>query len=191
MANPASGTITLAGIYNEGIAGGCVADAVSNFSLSACATGYGIATDPDAMSEFYSKACPTANYTVYVYITFADDPYLEDLANYAIYYTLNNGADVTLEKFDNLGGTWEDCNGAFTFVVSSGTYVTIGLKKTDNTNGISFFGEVLPSPGCSSCGDIYCGTENVGLNPLVVGTITSDTYVGLCPAVKGGEFALC
>ena len=66
MANPASGQITLAGIYNEGINGGCLGDAVANFSLSACANGYQISTDPDSMSEFYSKACPaTFNYSFF------------------------------------------------------------------------------------------------------------------------------
>jgi hypothetical protein len=62
MALPSSGPLSIADIRNEGVAGGCY-PAGDPYSLGLLATAFGIPTDPDSISEFYGRSCPTSTTT--------------------------------------------------------------------------------------------------------------------------------
>lgn len=62
MPVPSSGPVSLVGIKNVGVSGGCYSS-LSPASLGLLATAFGIGTNPDAMSEFRGLSCPGGSCT--------------------------------------------------------------------------------------------------------------------------------
>lgn len=92
MAIKSSGTLALySDIWAAGVTGGCLSNITTNISLSNAADGFGIPTNPNAMSEFYGLECPVV---VDFYGTFLGDPFNESLSSWGFYYSINSGGDT-------------------------------------------------------------------------------------------------
>jgi len=187
MALPSSGPLSIADIRNEGVTGGCYS-AGSPYSLGSLATAFGIPTDPDSISEFYGRSCPTTTtstttstttvaYTVNIYIRQGTTP---TPAGSAAMYRSINGINWTYSgPIDTTTCTLYPVN---TFTVPSGTTLYIGVVNSSN---IDVYFNAAASSTCPSNAAIYCFG---GFSQ----TITANTNIAVTAYVaKFGTYVEC
>jgi hypothetical protein len=125
MALPASGQISINDIYTEANNGGCYTPQIclgnpGCFSLNSLATDFGIATDPDSVSEFYGLSCPLLTMQLYHKRNSNSPAY-----GYNVYWSTD------CSTFTQWNGT--DCSesdsctddGTFTIAVNTNIYVMV------------------------------------------------------------------
>jgi hypothetical protein len=174
MPLPSSGQISIADIRNEAVTGGCYSPS-SPYSLGALATAFGIGTNPDAMSEFYTRSCPT--YTVNLYRKQGRVP--SPLTSAQLYSSIDNINWTYRGPIDSTTCTLYPVG---TFTVSSGTTVYIGI-----TNGSDY--AYFNAAATSTCPDntaTYCFGE-------FSQTITTNTNLSITAYVDrfGGTYVPC
>ena len=184
MPLPSSGQISIADIRNEAVTGGCYSSGGS-YSLGALATALGIPTDPDAMSEFYSKSCPTTTtttlpvYTVNLYARLGLTPSPLDVAN--LYTSEDN---ITYTFRGEISNTTCTLEASFTT-----TNNNIGVTYTSASfaeQGIRF-NAVAGTTTCPSNASSYCyGQYAAALNNIGTNNIAVTAYVA-----KFGFFEEC
>ena len=196
MALPSSGQISIADIRNEGVAGGCYsASPGTPYSLGLLATAFGIPGDPDAISEFYGKSCPTTTtstttttttvvYTVTVSMKQGITP---TPAGSAFLYTYSTGtptyrgpiSDTTCQSFP-----------VSTFTVPAGTTLYFGVIADVNaTASTEVYFNAAVSSTCPTNNATYCyggfsQTINANTNIAITAYVAKfGTYVacgGIC-----------
>lgn len=133
--------------------------------------------------------------TVSVFARFYADPTNETTTNFGLYYSFNNGEDTLLVTADNID---TDCQGVATVYVPSGTTFHIGFRSA--TGGklqtpYNFDGAHANSGDEIDCPNTlnytYCGTNNVGGDPLSVNISGNDVNIALTIAVVKGSFVSC
>ena len=174
MALPSSGPLSIADIRNEGVAGGCYS-AGSPYSLGSLATAFGIPTDPDSISEFYGRSCPTTTTTtstttttttaLYTVTIYAKHNAASPLLGGADLYTSNDGINYTPRGFINSS----TCEQRASFNVTSGTVLRLGVTDI-NGDAISFnatTGTTCPLNEANFCYGDYSITINGNTNLAV------------------------
>ena len=199
MPLPSSGQISIADIRNEAVTGGCYS-AGDSYSLGALATALGIPTDPDAMSEFYSKSCPTTTTTttttstttttttvVYTVTVSMKQGITPTPGGSAFLYTYSTGtptyrgpiSDTTCQSFP-----------VSTFTIPAGTTLYFGVIADVNATASSevYFNAAVSST-CPSNTATYCyggfsQTINANTNIAITAYVAKfGTYVacgGIC-----------
>ena len=189
MPLPSSGQISISDIRNEAVTGGCYSSGGS-YSLGALATALGIPTDPDAMSEFYSKSCPTtttttstttstttAVYTVNLYrkqgITPTPDTSAQLYSSIdGINWTYRGPIDTTTCTLYPIG----------TFTVPAGSTLYIGVVDGSN---VEVYFNAAASTTCPSNAATYCFG---GFSQ----TINANTNIAITAYVaKFGSYVVC
>ena len=188
MPLPSSGPLSIADIRNEGVTGGCYS-AGSPYSLGSLATAFGIPTDPDSISEFYGRSCPTTTtttstttttttpvYTVTVYMKQGATPTPDESA---FLYTYTTGtptyrgpiANTTCQSFP-----------VSTFTVPGGTTLYFGV--IDGFDNEVYFNAAVSST-CPSNAATYCYG---GFSQ----TINANTSIAITAYVaKFGSYVVC
>ena len=189
MPLPSSGQISIADIRNEAVTGGCYS-AGGSYSLGALATALGISTDPDAMSEFYSKSCPTttttttttstttstttAVYTVTVSMKQGITPTPDTSA---FLYTYTTGTPTYRGLMSN---TTCQSFPVSTFTVPAGTTLYFGVIDGDS-NDVYFNAAVsstCPSNAATYCYGGFSQTINANTNIAITAYVAKfGTYV--------------
>jgi hypothetical protein len=137
MALPASGQISINDIYTEANNGGCYTQTPfcgSNpgcFSLNSLATDFGIATDPDSVSEFYGLTCPLLTMQLY---------HKRNSNSPAYGYIVSWSTDCSVWT------EWTDCsysdectdNGTFTIAVNTNIYVLVEDCNNPQAAGVGY-----------------------------------------------------
>jgi hypothetical protein len=187
MPLPSSGPLSIADIRNEGVTGGCYS-AGSSYSLGSLATAFGIPTDPDSISEFYGRSCPTTTtstttttttvlYSVNIYTKFnASSP----ISGEAYLYTSNNGGSYTSRTFIN-SSTCTLYSGA-QFSVPAGTVLYLGVTDSIG-DAISFnatTGTTCPLNEANFCFGDYSVTINGNTNLAVNVFMTKAREYNYC-----------
>lgn len=129
--------------------------------------------------------------TVTIYANYYDDPFNETVTNFGLYYSIGGGSDQLLVLGDSIDNA---CNLMGTVQVAPGNTFYIGFTNTNKLRSPYEF------DGVSSTGDVdcpgtlnftYCGTNNVGGNPLGANVSTSNINIALTIAVIKGSFSAC
>ena len=174
MPLPSSGQISIADIRNEAVNGGCYS-AGNPYSLGSLATAFGIGTNPDAMSEFYGRSCPT--YTVNLYrrqgqvLTFPTSAQLYSSTD-NINWTYRGPIDTTTCTLYPVG----------TFTVLAGTTIYIGI--TNGSTDYAYFNAAASST-CPTNTATYCFGEYSQI-------INSNTDIAITAYVtKFGDYVSC
>lgn len=134
---------------------------------------------------------PVVIRTITIYANYYDDPFNETVTNYGLYYSIGGGSDINLVAGDSIDNA---CNLMGTVQVPSGNTFYIGftnvskLRTPYNFDG-SFSTGDIDCPGTLNF--TYCGTNNVGGNPLGVNVSTSNINIALTIAVVKGSFSAC
>jgi hypothetical protein len=168
MPLPSSGPLSIANIRNEGVAGGCY-PAGSPYSLGSLATAFGIPTNPDSISEFYGRSCPSVGtITVNLYartgLTVFDTAYI---------YTSGDGINYTYRG--EVSNT--NCN-LITSFTTLATSLVIGLTHISSGNEIDItFSAAAATTICPPNESNYCygqygaaldfGTNNIAVTAYV------------------------
>jgi hypothetical protein len=157
MPLPSSGPLSIANIKNEGVAGGCY-PAESPYSLGLLATAFGIPTNPDSISEFYGRSCPSAGTnTVNLYartgLTVFDTAYIYT-------FDFSSGAYIYRGEVSNT-----NCNFITSFTTSAAN-LFIGLTHASPDGEIDItFNAAANTTICPPNESNYCfGTYGAALN---------------------------
>jgi hypothetical protein len=190
MALPSSGPLSIADIRNEGVAGGCYS-AGSPYSLGSLATAFGIPTDPDSISEFYGRSCPTTTTTttttstttttttaIYTVTIYGKTNAASPISGEAYLYTSNDGINYTPRGFINSS----TCDIRQTFNVPSGTVLRLGVTDPIG-DAISFnatTGTTCPLNEANFCYGDYSITINGNTNLAVNVFMTKAREYNYC-----------
>lgn len=187
MALPSSGQISIADIRNEGVSGGCY-KSTDPYSLGMLADAFEIPTDPDAMSEFYSKTCPLS---VAVYANYYASPTNETTGSYAVYYSINSGGGDILFVYGDSISTTCSLIGTITGFAAGDT-IYIGWTNTSKLRSPFQFDGTKSTTSCPNTQlNTYCGTNNVGGNALRLENVTTPVQAAITIDVVKGYFTTC
>ena len=127
-----------------------------------------------------------------VFANFYENPVNETTTNFALYYSLGAGADELLITADNIDTS---CQGIVTFYVPPGNTLYLGFTSVGKSRTPYYFDGDFVTDGDINCPNTinneFCGTNNVGLNPLAVNISSSNVTIALTIKVVKGSFVAC
>jgi hypothetical protein len=182
---PATGPLSLRDDLWALSFGYCLTDPGANYNLYGAASGFGLPTTNDAMSNFYGQSCPASTVNLTFYSKQAVDGV--GAGYYILYATVCSGKGANWDYFPSSVdcSTSSTCASYGTITVAQST--TIYIKVVD-CNGVGIYFNVADnSSTCPANSATYCDDNTVSCYPSTYSFSSGTSNKNMAVTVYAGK----